>query len=145
MTLTRVHVWRLLVSLLAAVSFVACGGAPAAQHTTADVIAAFKAAGLEAESPKKMTKEDYGLAPMVATDATRFLIPSLGADAGGRVFTFAKKEDLDKTKEYYDSLGKASAILFSWTFTHELILVQINGTLPEDKAKQYQAALDGMK
>ena len=50
----------------------------------ADAIAAFKKARLEVGATRPMTIEDYGLAPHVATSATRFLVPSLGADNGGR-------------------------------------------------------------
>ena len=93
-----------------------------------------------------MTKDDYGMAPMKAKEATNFLVPSLGEDdAGGRVFVFDNQADLDSTKAFYDTLGKESAFLFSWTFAKDLTLVQINGDLPEDKAKQYEAALAGMK
>ncbi len=145
MQLHQTQVRIILVSLFLTIGLVACGGAPTAQRSTNDVIAAFKAAGLEAENPTKMTKEDYGLAPMAATEATRFLIPSLGEDTGGRAFIFENQEDLNRTKAYYDELGKASAAFFSWTFTNGLTLVQITGDLPEDKAKQYEAALQGMK
>ncbi|WP_267206730.1 hypothetical protein [Salinibacillus xinjiangensis] len=32
-----------------------------------------------------MTKDDYGMAPMKAEEGFRFLIPSLGEGAGGRI------------------------------------------------------------
>lgn len=89
-----------------------------------------------------MTVDDFGLAPYVATDAVRFMIPTICADCGGRIFAFDDPEKLAVTKEYYDKLGEQSAYFFSWTFTKDNILVQINGDLPEEKAKQYQAALD---
>ena len=109
------------------------------------VISAFKAAGLDAESPTLMAKKDYGLAPMSAVQGIHFLVPSLCSDCGGRVFSFNTKEDLDLTNEYYVKFGKSSAALFSWTFQKDNILVQINGDLPEDKAKLYEAALNNLK
>jgi len=107
-----------------------------------DVLQAFKDAGLEAENPREMTKDDYGLAPMKAQEAKRFFIPSLGEDAGGRVFSFNNVADLKQTKEYYDSLGKESAMFFSWTIEKGNILVQINGDLPKEEYEKYKKVLD---
>ncbi len=108
------------------------------------VITAFKAAGLDAESSGPMTKEDYGMAPYVG-QGMRFLIPSLCADCGGRVLAIDDKADLQRAKAFYDNLGKQSAMLFSWTYVRENILVQLNGDLPEAQAKKYEAALLAMK
>lgn len=113
-----------------------------AKWNSTQVIEAFMLAGLEAESTYTMTKDDYGLAPMVAKEGTRFMIPSLCAGCGGRVMSFANAADLELTKAYYDELGRSSAVFFSWTFVRDNILVQINGALPEEKANAYQAALD---
>ena len=128
------------VVALIVLALTACG-AKAAEYTCQQAIDALKAAGLEAESPRVMTKDDYGLAPMLATEGMRFLIPSLCDDCGGRVFAFSSSEDLDKTKTFYDELGKQSALFFSWTFAQGNILIQINGDLPEDQAKKYEQAL----
>jgi len=108
-------------------------------------IEAFKAADLEAESKQLMTKDDYGMAPMVAVEGTRFLIPSLCADCGGRVMSFTTPEDLETTKSYYDELSESSALFFSWVFIKDNILVQINGDLPEEQVRKYEAALENMK
>ncbi len=113
--------------------------------TSGQVIEAFQAASLEAEAARPMTRDDYGMAPMLAVEGTRFLIPSLCADCGGRVLSFSSQDDLDATEAYYVELGKSSAIFFSWTFTKDNILVQINGDLPEEKARQYEATLDTLK
>ena len=92
-----------------------------------------------------MEPADYGLAPKTAVEGTRFLIPSLGPNSGGRILSFANADDLAKARDYYVEAGKASAMLFSWVFVKDNIVVQINGTLPEEQAKKYEAALDGMK
>jgi hypothetical protein len=115
--------------------------------TRADkVIAAFKAAGLEAENVRPLTKEDYGMAPLLGDNTSlRFFIPSLGEDNGGRLFVCASNEDAQKMKAVYDAMGKASAMFFSWAFVRDNICVQINGDLPEAKAKEYEAALMGAK
>lgn len=124
----------------------ACNGSDfSAQLKPNDVIKAFKDAGLEAESPKKMTKDDFGMAPMKSEDGLRFMIPSLGDDAGGRIISYENSEDLNEMKKYYDDLGKESAMFFSWTTKHENILVQINGDLEENKFKKYEEALHKLK
>lgn len=110
------------------------------QPTAADVITAFKDAGLEAENTRPMTKDDYGFAPFVC-EGTRFFIPSLGSNNGGRLFICDNDKDRDALASFYTELGKASAIAFSWVFTKGNIVVQINGDLPEDKAHQYEAAI----
>jgi len=110
--------------------------------TVDEVLQAFKAAGLEAENPRDMTKQDYGFAPMKAQEAKRFFIPSLGEDAGGRIFSFDNMADLKQTKEFYDAAGRESAILFSWTIEKGNILVQLNGDLPKEKYEKYKKALD---
>ncbi|MBM4467291.1 MAG: hypothetical protein FJ014_17345 [Chloroflexi bacterium] len=89
-----------------------------------------------------MTKDDYGLAPMRAVEAVRFLIPSLCEDCGGRLFSCETQEDVDAMREYYESLSEVSAMFFSWVFVRDNIVVQINGDLPEEQARQYEAALN---
>jgi hypothetical protein len=88
-----------------------------------------------------MTHQEYGLAPLVAVEGTRFLIPSLGDDNGGRAFSFANEQDLLTLKKYYDDLGRQSAAFYSYTFVKGDVLVQINGDLAQDKAQKYNDAL----
>jgi hypothetical protein len=91
-----------------------------------------------------MTRNDFGLlTPRRTRDAVHFFIPSLGDGAGGRVQTFKRRSDLRDVKSYYDSLGKKGDPLFSWTFVNRrrLILVQINGELPQAKAVKYKRVL----
>ena len=82
---------------------------------------------------------------MKAKESTIFNIPSLGSERGGRIFIYDNKKDLEEWKTYYDELGKASALFFSWTMEHNNILVQINGELPEEEYQKYKAALEGIK
>ena len=109
--------------------------------TSTEVAEAFQSASLEAENTRPMTKDDYGAAPMRAIEGTRFIVPSICPDCGGRIMSFSNQEDLEITKAYYEEIGKNSAILFSWVFVKDNILVQINGSLAEEKAKQYESAL----
>jgi len=116
-----------------------------ARWTTTQAGDAILAAGLEFVDPKTMTVVDYGMAPMTAQEGIRFLIPSICADCGGRLMSFSSQADLELTKSFYDELSRQSALLFSWVFAKDNILIQINGDLPESKALEYQAALEGMK
>lgn len=125
-----------LAILLISLTLTSC----AKKVTSADVVSAFKTAGLEAESTSAMTKDDYGVAPYVC-EGTRFLIPSLGADNGGRIFICDNDEDRDALSNFYTEMGKSSALLFSWVFVKNNVVVQINGDLPEEKARQYETAL----
>jgi hypothetical protein len=112
--------------------------------TPEQVIAAFKAAGLEAENPMPMTPADYGLAPMVATKGIHILIPSMCSDCGGRIFSFANSADREIMADYYNKFARASAALFSWVFEQNNILVQINGDLPQTQAMKYKQVLDSL-
>lgn len=131
----------IVATLVVALLLTACGGAQTAARTPDSIVAAFKAAGLEAETPTAMVASDYGAAPFVAT-GVRFLIPSIGADSGGRAFV-GTKDEITQLRNYYEALGKQSALLFSWVFVTPdgKALVQINGELPEDQAKKYEEAL----
>ena len=136
---------RPLAIVLALAALLAVGAAGCADTANAAttspwaVIRAFRAHHLEVGKTRAMEPDDYGFAPLVARSGVRFLIPSLGEDNGGRVMAFRNVSDLRKVKRYYDGLGRASAVLFSWTFANEgrRILVQINGQLSRAKATRY--------
>ncbi len=134
----RLHLVAILIAVSSFVS--ACSAAQGTKPTADDVIAAFKKAGLEAERPTKLSKEDYGAAPFVC-EGSRFLVPSIGEDSGGRVFICKNQEDRESLVDYYQKLGKASALFFSWVFVKDDIVVQINGDLKEDLARKYERAI----
>lgn len=134
---------------LAALALAGCGGggnsggngtAHREEVTGDDVVAAFRAAGLEAEDTRSMTVDDYGFAPYVC-DGTRFLIPSLGEDSGGRVLICDDEDDQESLRAYYEDLGEGTAAFFSWVFEEDDVLVQLNGELDEETARQYEAAI----
>lgn len=108
--------------------------------TSAQVVQRFARAGLEAARPRSLAPNEFGVAPRLTDDATRFFIPSLGRDNGGRAFVFDDVDDLRETKQVYDDLGEESGLLFSWTFANEDrgVLVQINGELPERRGDRYR-------
>lgn len=135
---------KALTVMLLFISLTACGDSNFQEYKIDDVLTAFKDAGLEAEDTKEMTKDDYGMAPMKAVEAKRFLIPSLGEDSGGRIFSFDNEEDLEQTKAYYDDLGKETAMLFSHTASNKNILIQINGDLEDKKFDEYKEVLNSL-
>lgn len=112
--------------------------------TTSQVVVAFKKAGLEAEKPTAIPRKGYGTAPLVGK-GVRFLVPSLGEGAGGRVFDVPNAKERRQLADYYIGLGKQSAILYSHVFIHKNIVVQINGDLDDDTAEKYKAALLKLK
>jgi hypothetical protein len=107
--------------------------------TPDQVMAAFQAAGLEVGSPRPMTKNDYGSAPMVAIKAIHFLVPSVCDGCGGRILSFANANDQKLSADYYNNDDQ------SWVFIKDNILVQINGGLSNDKATLYETALNNLK
>ena len=107
----------------------------------ADIIEKFKKDGLTVENSKSMTKEDFGMAPMSAKEAYIFAIQKddTGNFMNARIFSFEDSEDMDKTKTYYDNLGKESAVAFSYTASNDKkkVLMQFNGDLPQVLVQKY--------
>lgn len=131
----------LVVCLLAA-----CGGNGEEQlnHTSKEVADILTTTGLEVENATEMTATDYGLAPMLG-EGTRFTIPSLGEDKGGRIIVTENATDAKTLSDYYTNLGEQSALFFSWVFTRDNVVIQVNGELPKEQALLYKDALDNMK
>ncbi|WP_396206032.1 LysM peptidoglycan-binding domain-containing protein [Enterococcus sp.] len=110
-----------------------------------DIIEAFSHQSLVVYNPRNMTKDDFGIAPMSATSAKIFsLVETDNEDdqRNARLLTFDNLDDLKATKQYYDDLGKDSAMLFSYTAVNEddLVLMQFNGQLSQDLVEQYAKA-----
>ena len=82
-----------------------------AWHST-QIVETFEKAGLEVGEYRPMTQDDYGLAPLLAVEGTRFYISSLGEGKGGRIMSFNTPDDLAKVEAYYVNAGKASALLY---------------------------------
>lgn len=132
----------LVVILLLVITLTGCGGG--SSFTADNVVMAFQNAGLEAENARPLTKDDYGLAPYIGS-GVRFFIPALCDDCGGRIFITDNQEDTDTLKTYYQTLGEQSALFFSWVFVRDNIVVQINGDVPEEQAREYEATLMAME
>ncbi len=101
-----------------------------------NLIDKFKNDGLEVNEPRKMTKDDYGMAPLKAKEGMIFgvQLESDGEYQNARIFSFKTIDDLNDTKKYYDDLGKESSMTFSYTAANEdkLVLMQFNGDFPKE-------------
>ncbi len=109
-----------------------------------DVINIFKAKGLEVQDIKPLTAEDYAPLPAKAKEAIKFSIPSNGEHAEGCIFSFERRDDMEKITDYYRTLNKKEK-LHSWTFTRDNVLVVLKGEIPEKKTRLYEDALKKLK
>ncbi len=108
---------------------------------SAEVVQAFRDAGLEVGESYPVEQEpgwDERPVPRTYEEAARFLVPSLGADAGGRVFVFGFEEDLRAVRGFYEDLASSER---PYVYDEGLVLVQISNQLPEGEAERYGAAL----
>lgn len=108
---------------------------------SADVVQAFRDAGLEiGESYPVEQEPGWEERPVPGTyeEATRFLVPSLGEDAGGRVFVFGSEEDLRAVRDFYEGLAPSTR---PYVYVEGLVLVQVSNALPEGEAERYSTVL----
>ena len=109
------------------------------QLTTANIIEAFKSAGLEAEKPSDLKQKEFG---NIREEGKRILVPSLGENAGGRIFKFGNETDLQQAKSYYDELGNAGSMFFSHTYWKGNFLLQMNGEMKDSEFEKYKKVMD---
>jgi len=134
----------LFLVLLLAFFAASCGEKLFYQFSSERVVEVFQANGLEAADPRPASEADYGGAPMVAKDAMRFSIPSLGAEAGGLVMAFESQENLAKAKAYFDEKAQSQET-FVRVFVRDNILVVLSGKMPEAESNQYEGVLAKLK
>ena len=107
--------------------------------SAAKVVQAFRDAGLEVEDSYPVEQEpgwNERPVPRTYEEATRFLVPSLGVDAGGRVFGF--EEDLRVVRGFYEGLASSER---PYVYDEGLMLVQISNQLLENEAEGYGTVL----
>ena len=113
--------------------------------STDDYIKKFEDKKLVVYNKRKMTKDDFGMAPATAKEAVIFSLIETDNEndqKNARLLTFDNLEDLNETKKYYDDLGKGSAMLFSYTAADEdnLVLMQFNGDFDQKLVEKYTDA-----
>lgn len=107
--------------------------------TTDDIIARFQESGLEVGNISDLEKKEFG---DTREEGKRILVPSLGEDAGGRLFRFKDQDGLDKAKGYYVGLGESGPIFYSHTYEKGLFLLQMNGDMEDAEFEKYEKAMD---
>ena len=108
---------------------------------SAEVVQAFRDAGLEVGESYPVEQEpgwEERPVPRTYEEATRFLLPSLGEDAGGRVFVFGSETDLHAVRDFYEGLAPSAR---PYVYVEGLVLVQVSNQLPEDEAERYSTVL----
>ena len=108
---------------------------------SAEVVQAFRDAGLEVGEPYPVEQEPGWEArpvPRTYGEGTRFLVPSLGEDAGGRVFVFGSETDLRAVLDFYEGLEPSAR---PYVYVEGLVLVQVSNDLPGGEAERYGTVL----
>ncbi|MFL2135692.1 DUF1002 domain-containing protein [Ruoffia sp. FAM 24228] len=118
-----------------------------------EILQAFYDAGLNVMEPKIMTRNDYGIAPLLAEEAVSFGAQfaefvfenedgSIEQFNYGRLFLVRDENDLQTIKAVYDDLGKEAAMLYSHTYSKGDILLQMGGDVSDEDFALYTAVID---
>jgi hypothetical protein len=114
-----------------------------------DIVLAFEEEGLEVGEFYPVEQEpdwNESIVPKTYEEGTRFEIPSMGTNEGGRVFVFESREDLEVMREYYravEEMPMFGPALHSHLYEDGLVLLQINGELPKTEADRYGEVMEG--
>ena len=117
-----------------------------------EILQAFYDAGLNVMEPKIMTRNDYGIAPLLAEEAVSFGAQfaefvfenedgSIEQFNYGRLFLVRDDNDLQTIKAVYDDLGKEAAMLYSHTYSKGDILLQMGGDVSDEDFALYTAVI----
>jgi len=109
--------------------------------TTENIIKQFKTDGLEVGAVSDLPNKEFGNG---RKEGKRILIPSLGEDAGGRLFIFKDTKSLAQAKGYYDGLSDMGPLFYSHTHQNGLILLQMNGDMSDVDFKKYADSIDAV-
>ncbi|HBJ01836.1 MAG TPA: hypothetical protein DDY89_15420, partial [Lysinibacillus sp.] len=109
--------------------------------TTESIIKQFKTDGLEVGEVSDLPNKEFGNG---RKEGKRILIPSLGKDAGGRLFIFKDTKSLTQAKGYYDGLSDMGPLFYSHTHQNGLVLLQMNGEMSDSDFKKYADAIDAV-
>ena len=132
----------LLMSALLCVSLIlfACGSSSeTSSRSSNDVIDGLSSTGLISDIVADLPEKEFG---ENREEGKRILVPSLGEDAGGRLFKFKNEKGLNEAKKYYDDLGKGSPLLYSHTHANGLFLLQMNGDMSDEDFEKLKVAMD---
>lgn len=114
-------------------------GACGKTYETEDIIKGFKSDGLKVSDEKKMSRDDYGGAPMKAEEAKIFAVDQ---NKHARIMKFKNSGDLAEAKKFYDEVGKESAILYSHTYSKDHFLIQMSGDIEYGTFVKYKRSMN---
>lgn len=118
--------------------------APYRQWHNSEIIAAFRAAGLTVDVISDIDKgERDGFATWMIVEAIPFQLSSRQEERG-LLLAFHDPAALEKMRAYYLGLNKSLPRYSSRLFVKDNILLQINGEVPEARAKEYAAVLESL-
>ena len=132
-----------IIAIILCILLVGCSGSNTVKKVyiknVTELVEQFKAKGLSVFDSKNMEATDFGMAPFVSDEAMIFGAQKDegGENMNGRVFKVIKLADLEKLKTYYVDLGKASAMLFSHTYSKSEYLIQMNGSVSKETFQKY--------
>ena len=109
-----------------------------------NVLESIKENELEIEDITEIKESEIIFISDKSTRIMRFYIPSFGNGMTGYVFSFENMATLETSKKHFLKLNK-NGELHNWSFVKDNILLVLSGTIPEDKARQYEAALYDLK
>lgn len=85
--------------------------------------------------------------PKTYEEGMHFDVSMLETGRGGQVFVFEEEEDLQVMEDYYRNLEEMPILgpsLHSHLYRNDLLLLQINGSLPKAEADKYGEVLEGL-
>jgi len=109
-----------------------------------DAVNVLNERSLEVKEPEYISETNQFGLPAETTELIRFAIPSVGKDIQGCILTFELKDNLNKVRNYYADLNDKGQP-HTWSFMKDNILLVIDGVVPEEKARQYESALIGLR
>jgi len=110
----------------------------------ANVIKSFNENGLKVEKAKNEKGIELSRLPAKTNESIKFSVSFNEQKLKGCILEFDKKKDFDKVKNHYFSLNN-SGELHTWSLIKDNILLVIEGSMPDQVIRKYEAVLAGIK
>lgn len=130
---------KLLIAVLFGSLVAGCSINTTGDITTDVVIEQFEVEGLEIGAVSDLDNSEFG---NIREEGKRILVPSLGADNGGRLYRFSDDADLQQAKSYYDGISNSGPLFYNHTYQSGNLLLQMNGEMSDEDFAKYTAVLD---
>jgi len=109
-----------------------------------DASDAFKRASLDVVNARQMTSADYGTIPMIADEAMRFFVPSIGDNRGGRIYSFSSNANLLRVKQAAEAVVNSQGA-HPWVSVNSNLVLELSGSMSSTLAAQYQKAFNAIR